>query len=113
MDVPPPPPDDDEFAPPLPPPPPPPPPPRQIVPPPPPRVAPPMERKQESADYKEAILQSDEAEQQAKRPKRVDTYYDDHSNQDYASLVKKDELTLMVRTLFPRHTCRAWRSPRS
>ena len=43
----------------------------------------------------------DEGEQQVKRHKRVDTYYDDHSNKDYANLVKKDELKMKTLSMFP------------
>ena len=62
-----------------------------------------MEKKHEQVNYEEAMRGEEEGgELHAKKHRRVDTYYDDHSNQDYASLVKKDELTLMVRSLHPR-----------
>lgn len=61
-----------------------------------------MEKKHETDSN--ALHLAEEVEESAAEPqtkkKRVDTYYDDQAN--YASIVKKDELTLMVRQLHPR-----------
>lgn len=83
-------------------PPPPPPPPNELRPPPPPRVAPPMPDAKLKANYQAEAVDDEDAKDSDKKRKRVDTYYDDVDHVGYSTLVEKDELTLLVRSLHPR-----------
>lgn len=77
----------------------PPPPPNTLAPPPPPRERPGAASEEPAVNpYDDGASYADPAPKR----KRIDTYYDGHNESHLAELAKKDELTLMVRSLHPR-----------